>query len=103
MAVRKPWLADRIAVNARAARGWTCPRCGSLLLVGLDEDMCALPAAVDAEPVSPADELRALMTGRWSYDLAGHELVRRDRWRLAGPRRRPVHLEHRCLPMEEAR
>lgn len=92
------WLADKMAVAARKASEATCP-CGSPVLVGLDADRCALPVAVEVEPLAgPVAELRALMAGLETFGLYGDELQHRSnvhhRRDLVG--RRTLHAAHRC-------
>src|SRR5690606_42066306 len=45
----------------------TCPRCRARLLTAFDE---GLRVTVDAEPLAkPADEIAALLAGKWTYTL----------------------------------
>lgn len=90
------WIMERQVIHRRKARPGTCPQCRAHVLTGPDDDTMALRAVADPTPVGSADELRALTAGRTSYDLIAGELERRDQWRLTGPRRHPVLLEHRC-------
>jgi hypothetical protein len=80
--------ANTIGGVARAARSTSCGRCRSPVMVGLDDDMCALSAVVDVYPLSPAGEVVALMSGRRTYSLtwAGgrYEIDRRDSYRIEG-------------------
>lgn len=97
----RPWLAEKIAAGRRAAKPNTCRRCGKPVLAGPDDDIAALPAAVDPQPVDAATELLALSDGRASYNLIGGELCyRTQQWHVryapAGVSPHPVHLEHRC-------
>lgn len=71
-----------------------CPRCGTELLVAIDE---GIPAHVDAAPIDPADEIAALLTGRWTYALRRGELVHRDEYRIRGGYAgEAIHAQHRC-------
>lgn len=103
-----PWLTRAIEestgapVGARNARP-TRHRCGAVVLVGLDDDLCALQAVVDPAPLTAAGELAAVLTGRWTYradaapDGRRVQLVRRDRWNMRTPPSQvPVLAEHRC-------
>jgi hypothetical protein len=75
----------------------TCPRCHRPILTALDE---GLRARVDPTPVTAAEEITALLAGRWTYTLlaSGH-LVHRDSHRItAGTLHGPTHAEHRCPP-----
>lgn len=104
---RNPYEARRDAAIARAASAKECA-CGAPVLVGLDEDVMALTATVDPEPLRPAEELLAMAEGRWVYRIREHdgrrELHRRDGWQIRGEpakpdgRPRPVIIvrEHRC-------
>lgn len=101
-----PWLLAAVeetsgapvgARNARPRRH----RCGAIVLVGLDADLCALTATVDPVPIDAAGELAATLTGRWTYlaERSGHrvQLVRRDRWNMRTPAGvATVLAEHRC-------
>ncbi len=94
--MRQPWLAEKARAGARKATKTLCRRCGAQTLTGLDNDICALQAVVDPDPV-PADvELAARASGRWSYDLVGPDLFSRRVGHLSGPRRWPVLLDHLC-------
>lgn len=76
----------------------TC-RCHQPILVGLDADRCALAAACDPYPLTPAGEVWALRDGRWTYLLAGGQLQPRDRWNIPGhppDDATRVLAEHRC-------
>lgn len=89
----------------RAAQSSGCRLCGRPVMVGLDDDSCALTAVVDPYPLSPAGEVVALMQGRKTYTLAWaggrYEIDRRDEWRIEGnpPGSRPtvdVVVNHEC-------
>ncbi len=55
---------------ARQARPRRCPRCGAVVLAGLDADLAALRAVVDPAPLSAQAELAALLAGRRTFRLA---------------------------------
>lgn len=87
-------------VTARA-----CQRCGGALLVGLDDDVCALEATVDPQPLSALGEALALLEGRGTWHLRRERdrfvLDPRDQTNIrahpAGSRaREDVLREHRC-------
>ncbi len=65
-----------------------CRHCRYPILVGLDNDRCALPAYADPLPLSPLGEAVALLSGRSTYalrmGLGFCELQRRDRWQIEG-------------------
>lgn len=83
--IRGLWDSDGTTRVARARR---CRTCREYTLVGLDSDHCALPVAVDADPLSPAGEVAALLAGQTTYslrDLAGRlELDRRTHFEIRG-------------------
>lgn len=60
------WNTDGIG---RAARGRRCRTCREYILVGLDADRCALPVAVDPDPLSRLGEAAALLAGRSTFSL----------------------------------
>lgn len=84
-------------MNRRACP--TIHRCGATVLTGLDNDLAALVARVDPEPLTALGEVQALTAGRTTYALRGQALDRRDRWSIPGhppSHALPVHAEHRC-------
>ncbi len=92
--MRQPWLAEKARAGARKATRTLCRRCGAQTLTGLDNDICALQAVVDPDPVSAEVELAARASGRWSYDFVTGDLYRRGDWHRS--RRFPVLLAHDC-------
>jgi hypothetical protein len=69
-------------------------RCGAAILVGIAEGM---PVRADARPVTPAEEIAALVEGRWTFALRCGELVHRDAIRIRGGYvGQSVHAQHRC-------
>lgn len=60
------WDTDGVG---RAARARRCRTCRSYVLAGLDADRCALPVAVDPDPLSRLGEAAALIAGRTTYSL----------------------------------
>jgi hypothetical protein len=73
----------------------TC-RCGSEIIYAVAD---GLPARVDPTPLTLANELAALLDGRWTYALRAGELVHRDQWVIrAGIVGTSLHAEHRCPP-----
>ena len=73
--------------TTRRATPRPCPRCRRLVIVGLDDDRCAMTATVDPQPLTPAGELSALLTGRPTYTLTpqrnAYTLNRRDQFAIA--------------------
>ncbi len=86
----------------RTVREHRCPQCRADVLVGYDNDVAALGAIADAQPVTYRDELLAVIAGLASYQLIGALLYRRDSQHLASAAV-VVHLEHRCPPTTEDR
>lgn len=91
---------DRIGRRVHTRR---CRHCRYTILVGLDNDMCALPAYVDPLPLAPIGEAVALLDGRSTYALrigiGRAELQIRDRWQIAATpagSRLDVLAAHRC-------
>jgi hypothetical protein len=60
------WDADG---TTRVARGRRCRTCREYTLAGLDANRCALPVAVDVDPLSPRGEVAAVLSGRTTYSL----------------------------------
>lgn len=78
-----------VTTTARA----TTHHCGQIVLEGISG---GLTTTVDPTPLTALGELAALLTGRWTYDLApSRELHHRDRWRIQR-RQPPVLAAHRC-------
>lgn len=74
----------------------TCPRCRAHLLTAFDE---GLRVTVDAEPLAkPADEIAALLAGKWTYTLTrNRHLVHRTPERIAaGTPAGSIHATHKC-------
>ena len=74
----------------------TCPRCHARLLTAFDE---GLRVTVDAEPLAkPADEIAALLAGKWTYTLTrNRHLVHRTPERIAaGTLAGSIHAAHKC-------
>lgn len=88
-------------MTRRVASLGHCRKCGQPILSGLDDDICALDAHVDPDPVTPEGEFLGVLAGRLSYD--GHrvtadgriELRRRDLHHLP-TRTTDIFVEHRC-------
>lgn len=82
-----------------------CPHCRAPILVGLDDDVAAIPAHVDPWPLTVRDEATAWLATppRRTYrlDATGPRLrIRaRDHWQITGTPPGPgchVVAEHRC-------
>lgn len=97
-------LADKIAATSDHARPGACPRCGAPVLIARPGRVAALDVTADAEPISPLEELQALLDGRLTWHLVtGAITPPRITWRgtthiQAGPTRHPVLRDHRCPP-----
>jgi len=94
--------ADGVGRGARMNR---CPSCRKIIIVGLDDDMCAGVARCDPTPLGLWGEVAALLDGLTTYDLAWrarrYELDRRESlnvtWRPAGQCEGfDVLADHRC-------
>lgn len=60
---------------SRSARARHCPKCGRVIMSGLDGDLCAFSVDVEPQPVDRYGEALALLSGRRSYSIrrvAGH-------------------------------
>jgi hypothetical protein len=94
------WLQDRQAEYARAAQMRMCKKCGSPILVGLDDDVAALKVEIDPTPITSLGEAVALLAGRGTYELHSgrgqKNISHRAEWNIRGPRRRAVFPAHRC-------
>lgn len=55
--------------TTRVARARRCRTCREYVLAGLDANRCALPVAVDPDPLSPRGEMVALLAGRTTFSL----------------------------------
>lgn len=83
-------LTDRLAgTSRRGVSAGKCHTCKTLILTGLDEDLCASDVKVDPTPLSRLGEALALLGGRPTYELRRHGLTalalwRRDRWQISG-------------------
>lgn len=78
-----------------------CRRCGSLILSGYSEGVWV---RVDTTPLTPEQELQALLAGRDTYDLHPLGLPRkpflwhRTSFRIRGERKWQVLAQHVCPP-----
>jgi hypothetical protein len=95
------WNTDGIGRRVSAGR---CGGCGSVVLRGLDGDICAVPVAVDPAEVDAVGEYIALSNGRRTFDLVkwaskalrSYCLEPRRDAHIAKKRRYPVYAEHVC-------
>ena len=92
------WDSDGVT---RATRARRCRTCREYVLTGLDADRCALPVAVDADPLSARGEAIALLAGKPTYSmrwLSGRlELDHRGHFEIrGGTRRLDVLAGHVC-------
>jgi len=80
------WKQAIIHAAARKAKITQCADCGAIILTGLDDDICAHPAAADPRPLTWAGELGAhLLHTRRTYELSAGELHRRTESRRRAP------------------
>ena len=98
------------ARNPRRAQTRPCPRCKNQVLTGLDDDACAMDAAVDLPPLTSYTEALALIAGLQTYEVTwngprGYHIDKRPIWHIshipAGEKgyadgRRTIHAEHQC-------
>jgi hypothetical protein len=86
--------------HSRKARYERCPKCGLIVIVGWDSDMCATLAYVDPTPLSAEDELLCQLAGRAIYTLRNTgnrvEINDRDPRATPGAAGRPVYPAHVC-------
>lgn len=92
------WDTDGVS---RAARARRCRDCRRYVLTGLDADRCALPVAVDPDPLSVLGEATAILAGKTTFALrflSGRlELDHRGHFELRSPPRRlDVLAGHAC-------
>lgn len=59
---------DADGINRRAHAS-QCQKCRAVVMVGLDDDKCAMTVRVDPVPLTPVGELEVLLAGRRTYDL----------------------------------
>lgn len=109
-----PAPAIQTAINTRTGQDVTtatgrdgaslrrCPKCRAVVLVGLDDHVAAMTATADLDPLDPAGEAQAWLTGRATYRLMDRgprtQLRRRDHHAIAGHPAGVVTVvaEHRC-------
>jgi hypothetical protein len=95
-----PWLRGRGGDPTRGVKLRLCHQCGTVILVGLDADRCAVTANVDPTPLTEFGEAVALITGRGTYDLVPaddrKELHCRNASHIKKPRRYLVFGDHQC-------
>lgn len=86
----------RLTTHAHLHR---CPHCNAATIRALERPPLALEVRTDPIPLDTESEIRALITGRFTYDLvtiaAHQELFRRDQWRIT-ERAWPVLATHKC-------
>lgn len=82
----------------RTARLRHCLRgCGALVVCGLDDDVCALPATCDPSPLDHTGELAALLAGFRTYSLDDKsQLWFRDADAIKAKWRGTILPEHKC-------
>ncbi|WP_063735588.1 hypothetical protein [Streptomyces sp. RTd22] len=99
-----PGVAKKIDAASDHARSGACPHCGASVLTARPGRVAAIDVTADAEPISPLDEIHALLEGRLTWHLVtGAITPPRITWRgathiQAGPARHPVLRDHRCPP-----
>ncbi len=86
-------MSDHLASTTAKPR--TCPGCGSPTLVGLDR---GLPFMVDANEITPEQEIAILLTGRWTYvrTTKGQMLHRTPERIRSKYLTGTIHAEHQC-------
>jgi hypothetical protein len=72
-----------------------CRTCQQPILVGPDNDTCALNATCDTSQLNRTGELLAIIDGRKTYQIEGQRIHRRDRWQI-NTEAAHVVAEHRC-------
>ncbi|MEU3962894.1 hypothetical protein ACMA1D_02120 [Streptomyces sp. 796.1] len=96
------WLDAKIAATSDHAIPTTCQRCGAPVLTARPGRVAALDVALDLDPLTPLEEVRALLEGRLTWHLVIGALgTQRITWRgtthiTAGPARHPVLRDHHC-------
>lgn len=105
-AAKRAFIAEMVEGNRRTARGADCPKCGEPVLRGEDDDVLPWNAVVDVDPITPLDEMLAVLAGRITYDLTkrtgraskpgAYELHHRYMERTKRPPRGTCHVEHSC-------
>jgi len=101
------YLAEIVEGGQRSAKPITCKRCGAACLQGDDHDNTARVITVAAQPVTPVEEMIAILDGRTTCDLikargktarpGSHDLHIREPWHVHAARHpHPIHVEHRC-------
>jgi hypothetical protein len=86
------WLTEMLIDQGRLSESGLTRRtrlrthrpCSVLTVAGFDSDRAALDAWCDPHPLTNAGEVEALLDDRWTYELVGQRLERRDRWNIPG-------------------
>lgn len=79
-----------------------CTRCDDIILVGLDNDVCAFKVEADPTPLTARQEYACYLTGRRTYDATvvarAVELLHRDVAYVDAPERVPWQVvpAHQC-------
>lgn len=85
---------------SRHAKPETCPRCQAVVLVGPDDDVAAIVAVVDPQPIPAADEWLALLAGRPTYTLDARGAVAvlnaRTHWAIRANNAPALYVTHEC-------
>jgi hypothetical protein len=101
-----PWIAAKAELGSDEARTRPCPRCGAPTLCARAGRIAALDVTADPTPITPLQEIQALLDGRLTWHLVPSALPgapARITWRepthiRAGPARWPVIADHQCPP-----
>jgi Tfp pilus assembly protein PilW len=93
----------------RAARMRGCSECGKPILVGLDDDRCAMVAHCDPHEIDAAGEKLAILNGLRTYDLSRGQSSSGSAWQVSSrystamaaladgaPQRYAIVAAHRC-------
>lgn len=101
---RNPGIEEKIRLTSDLAKPATCPRCNRPILTALAGQVAALTVRADPVPITPIEEIHALLQGRLTWHLVTQALgPPRITWRgitaiRAGPARHPVIADHACPP-----
>lgn len=102
---RNPGIEEKLRRTSDHAKATTCRRCGHPILTAIAGHVAGLTVRADPEPMTPQQELLALLDGRLTWHLITEALgTQRITWRdptaiRAGPKPdRHVIADHRCPP-----
>lgn len=90
------WQREQAERYSRQATLKPCRHCGQPTWQGPDADHGSLDATCDPHTLTWAGELHATAQGRWTYQLRGKQLHRRDLTQRKDPSQWPVVTDHHC-------